>query len=153
MWKAIDRTGEKFGRLTAVEKVGKASNGAVIWRCLCECGKITDVSASSLKTGGTRSCGCLKREVLVARGNNKHGMCSAPEYQAWVDMRGRCNSKRGNRYKYYGSRGIKVCKQWQESFLAFYTDMGDRPGKGYSLDRINNDGDYEPDNCRWIMHP
>ena len=144
MSKAIDITGQKFGRLTAEKVVGK-SNGNLIWQCSCECGKTSEVRSFSLRNGSTKSCGCLK--PTPKHGHRLKGKTS-PEYSSWRSMRWRCSNSSGRGYKDYGGRGITVCDRWLNSFENFLEDMGPRP-PNTSIDRINNDGNYEPSNCRW----
>jgi hypothetical protein len=118
------------------------------WLFKCRCGNEKITRFNSYKSGGTRSCGCLLSLVKEKHGAAYRGVIS-PEYRAWRAMKNRCNNAKGLRYADWGGRGIRVCRQWAESFTKFLEDMGPRPGKGYSLDRINNDGNYEPGNCRW----
>lgn len=143
--------GKKFGRLLAVEYVGPNGNGERMWKCQCECGKTKVVKGSSLRSGATKSCGCYKKECNSISRNIKHGMTKkgSPRncYTSWVSMRTRCKNRFHKAYHRYGGRGIKICKRWDD-FQNFLADMGMRP-EGMELDRINNDGDYEPSNCRW----
>lgn len=115
--------------------------------CLCDCGKITISAECNLKGGQVRSCGCLRSE-RTKETFTKHGKSYSRAWRAWSNMRRRCYDKKTNRYHLYGARGIRVCSRWRKSFSAFYADMGDPP-KGYSLDRINVNGNYTPSNCRW----
>lgn len=149
--KFIDLTGQKFGRLTAiVRSIGRTANGYK-WFCECDCGNETFVLGVNLRSGQTRSCGCLSLEVNRAEKPwaVKHGMYKSPEYQAYHDMIRRCTNPDSQRWDRYGARGISVCPRWLESFENFYSDMGPRPSKNHSLDREDNDGNYEPGNCRW----
>jgi len=149
-----DLTGQKYGRLTVVSFDGISKNGAALWLCKCKCDKLVSVIASSLCLGRTLSCGCLHRERLRAIAY-KHGHADyrnaavSVEYYAWTSMTQRCtNPKRWN-YKNYGGRGIVVCERWLKSFPDFLADMGRKPSPDLSLDRIDNEGNYEPSNCRW----
>jgi len=154
----IDLTGQTFGKLKVLGiavRAGRNSRGHATptkWQCLCDCGKESVVAGKDLRNGRTRSCGCLRADSMRASFRT-HGEGSykfyTPEYSAWQSMRGRCLNPNNTKYYCYGARGIKVCERWN-SYENFLQDMGRKPDKRYSLDRINVNGDYEPSNCRWL---
>ena len=115
----------------------------------CYCGNEFVAEAHSVKSGHTKSCGCYHKKV-VADKNTKHGMHDSTSYSSWENMIQRCYNPNATGYKYYGGRGITVCKEWKESYAQFNLDMGKKEGKHLSLDRIDVNGNYEPSNCRWV---
>jgi hypothetical protein len=129
--------------------IGRAETrlGKVRWMCVCECGEQRTVAAISLMQGTSKSCGCLKREARAW--NFRHGESHSAEYEAWVKMRQRCLNPRCHAYGRYGGRGITICPRWLNSFEAFLADLGRKPSARRSLDRRNNNGNYEPSNVRW----
>lgn len=149
MPKKIKLEGSVFGRLIVIkENPVRTNDGKVRWDCKCDCGNIITTSGGNLRSGDTKSCGCLEHDNLVER-NLKHGKCGTREYTIWKGIRQRCYNKNEPHYADYGGRGISVCDRWNESFENFLQDMGLSPSLTHSIDRINNSGNYEPSNCFW----
>jgi hypothetical protein len=155
----LNLAGERFGRLVAVKVAGKDAHRSYLWSCICDCGSETIVPSSRLRRGGVKSCGCLRLDPKhlkpYVRMAKKHGAARAgkdgmtKEFVAWRGMKARCLTPTAGGYADYGGRGITVCDRWVNSFENFLIDMGHAPGPEYSIDRIDNFGNYEPGNVRW----
>jgi hypothetical protein len=144
-----DLTGRTFGRLLVLSRDDSSRSAKQsYWICRCDCGKVKSIQRAALVTGRTVSCGCFAKEA-AAKANTTHGLHRAPEYYIWNSARDRCRNPNNPGYPDYGGRGIQMCDRWANSFEAFYADMGPRPSPELSIDRIENDGNYEPGNCRW----
>ena len=151
MGKIRDLTGQRFGRLVVVKLSEKRIGRSACWVCRCDCGNYKTVMSYHLVSGRTRSCGCYMNESRITRAI-RHGMSDSNLYNVWRGMRSRCNLETTKSYKDYGGRGIKVCSEWENDFQAFYDYVSQLPHygeDGYTLDRIDNNGNYEPNNVRW----
>lgn len=150
MSRSIDLVGKQFGRLTVLHEAGRDKHSNALWQCECSCGVIKTYIASKLRSGTTRSCGCLHNEELRQR-KITHNMTNTAEYEAWRGMIKRCTNPNCKSFKDYGARGIKICEEWLSSFVAFYNSVGPKPTPAHEIDRINNNGNYEPGNCKWSI--
>lgn len=146
-----DETGNRYTRLVVLHRAESDKHWAAMWLCICDCGNSLVVSGRNLRKGNTKSCGCLLREYQ--KGKRKHGYriggVQTPEYNSWINMKKRCLNKNNHKFPYYGGRGITIYPLWIESFQEFLDYIGPKPSPKHSLDRINNNGNYEPGNVRW----
>lgn len=142
MPKALNLIGEKFGKLKVIEKMQNNKHGKTVWNCICECGVIKSYAGSDLKSGKTKSCGCI---------NRIHGLSDTRLYNIWHVMKHRCHGKEQKISKHYKLKGIKVCEEWRENFLNFYEwSKNNGYEENLEIDRINPLEGYRPDNCRWV---
>lgn len=149
MSKAEDLSGQRFARLIVRLRSPGNTRGHARWECVCDCGNVTIVPAGRLKSGNTRSCGCLARDSAGGITQAKHGLSDTAEYSIWSNIKQRCYNEKDQGYPYYGGKGITMSEEWEVSFETFYRDMGPRPTDQHSIDRKDNSKGYSKENCRW----
>ena len=149
-YRVKDISGENFNRLSVID-FAYSENGMAFWNCICSCGNSAVMSGVRIRNNKTKSCGCLSKEtrIIIGKCNKIHGKSKSPEYISWADIKSRCYNKKDKGFENYGDRGIVMCDEWLNSFSQFYADMGNRPSKKHTIDRINNNGNYDSKNCKW----
>ena len=143
--------GMRFGRYEILKVVGVDKHQKVLFECRCDCGNIRNISRNALVTGNTKSCGCLNLEKikLPKTHGETAGHTVTPTYRAWLNAKQRCNNPKNAEWHIYGEKGIKMCPEWEQSYEKFLADVGRKPGREYSIERIRSNGDYEPGNVKW----
>jgi len=140
----VDLTNQPFNKLTVISRSENSSGGKARWKCKCVCGNTSIVTTWQLRSGNTKSCGCIKN-----KGHFIHGLAHSAEYVIWSQIIQRCTNPKNQAFKNYGGRGITVCKEWKNNFATFFSNMGHRPSSKHTIERINNNYGYSQNNCKW----